>query len=152
MPRKRISVIGDGTCCEQTAHKAYELGRLIAEAGYDLVCGGLGGVMEAACKGAKQAGGTTIGILPGTDIHSANEFVEIPIVTGLTHMRNFLVVANSAACVAVEGKWGTLSELALAGKIGKPVVAIGKFSKIEGVIPVDSAESAVEALKNILKK
>lgn len=149
MAGNRISVIGDGSCPEHTAEIAREVGRLLALSGYELVCGGLGGVMEAACKGAKGAGGTTIGILPGTDISSANNYVDIPIVTGLTHMRNFLVVANGLAVIAIGGKWGTMSEIALAKKIGRPVVAIGRFSEMEGIIFADSPDQAVQAINKI---
>jgi uncharacterized protein (TIGR00725 family) len=109
------------------------------------VCGGLGGVMEAACRGAKDAGGTTVGILPGTDREAANRFVDIAIPTGLGEARNALVVRAADALIAVGGGYGTLSEIALALKAGKRVVGLGSW-EIEGVEPADGPEAAVEAV------
>ena len=109
-----------------------------------VVCGGLGGVMEAACRGAKQAGGTTVGILPGSDRAAANEFVDVAIPTGMGEARNALVVRAADALIAVGGGYGTLSEIALALKAGKRVVGIGSWA-IDGVVAVDDAEAAVEA-------
>ena len=143
MDRPRtIAVIGSGECEPQVYAAAERLGRLLAEAGFDLVCGGISGVMEAASRGARQAGGRTIGILPGLDKSAANAFVDLALVTGLSHMRNFLVVANADAVVAVEGEYGTLSEIALARKLGKTVVAIGRWSGIPGVVPAGGPEEA----------
>jgi uncharacterized protein (TIGR00725 family) len=114
-----------------------------------LVCGGLGGVMEAACRGAKDAGGTTIGILPGADRAAANPFVDVAIATGLGEARNALVVRAADAAIAVGGGYGTLSEIALALKAGKPVVGIGTWD-IRGVVAVPGAEAAVETvLRNL---
>jgi uncharacterized protein (TIGR00725 family) len=110
-----------------------------------LVCGGLGGVMEAACRGAKGAGGTTVGILPGTDRSEANEFVDVAIPTGLGEARNALVVRTAHALIAVGGGYGTLSEIALALKAGKRVVGLGSWD-IDGVERVDTPEAAVEAV------
>jgi uncharacterized protein (TIGR00725 family) len=110
-----------------------------------LVCGGLGGVMEAACRGAKDGGGTTVGILPGTDRGEANEFVDVAIPTGLGEARNALVVRAADALIAVGGGYGTLSEIALALKAGKRVVGLGSWG-IEGVERVDTPEAAVEAV------
>lgn len=147
--KKRISVIGAGSCGPETEAVAERLGVLIAQNGYDLVCGGREGVQRAACRGAKSAGGLTIGILPGLDFSQANEFVDIPVVTGLGHMRNFLVVKNGDAAVAVEGGAGTLSEIGLALKSGIPVVAIGKWSGIDGVRAASGPEQALDAIKTL---
>lgn len=121
------------------------MGRLLAERGAVLVCGGLGGVMEAACRGAKDGGGTTVGILPGTDRGEANEFVDVAIPTGLGEARNALVVRAAHALIAVGGGYGTLSEIALALKAGKRVVGLGSWD-IDGVERVDTPEAAVEAV------
>jgi uncharacterized protein (TIGR00725 family) len=122
------------------------VGRLLAEHGAVLVCGGLGGTMEAACRGAKQAGGTTVGLLPGESRSDANRFVDVAIPTGLGEARNALVVRSADVVVAVGGGYGTLSEIALALKIGKRVVGLGTW-EIDGVVVVDGPEAAVaEAL------
>ena len=121
------------------------MGRELAERGAAIVCGGLGGVMEAACRGAKEAGGTTIGILPGADRSAANPFVDVAISTGLGEARNALVVRAADAVVAVGGGYGTLSEIALALKAGKRVVGIGTWD-IDGVVSVPDAEAAVETV------
>ncbi len=107
---------------------AREVGMEIARRGAILVCGGLGGSMEAACRGAKEKGGLTIGIIPFYEKRQANEYVDIVIPTGLGHARNNLVVATSDGVVGVGGGWGTLSELAIAVKMGKPVAALGSWS------------------------
>ncbi|MEA2219669.1 MAG: hypothetical protein QOJ35_2295, partial [Solirubrobacteraceae bacterium] len=118
------------------------VGRGLAEAGAVLVCGGLGGVMEAACRGAKSAGGTTIGILPGTRRDEANPYVDIAIATALGELRNGLVVRAADALVAVGGEFGTLSEIALALKAGKPVVGLGTW-EIRGVVVASDPVEAV---------
>jgi uncharacterized protein (TIGR00725 family) len=121
------------------------VGRELASRGVVLVCGGLGGVMEAACMGAKEGGGTTIGILPGTDRAAANPFVDFAIPTGLGEARNALVVRAADALIAVGGAYGTLSEIAFALKAGKPVAGLGTWD-VDGVIVVDSPEAAVESV------
>jgi uncharacterized protein (TIGR00725 family) len=118
---------------------------LLAERGVVLVCGGLGGVMESACRGAKGAGGTTLGILPGTDRSAANEFVDVAVPTGLGEARNALVVRAADALIAVGGGYGTLSEIGFALKAGKRVVGIGTWD-IEGVEVAGSPDAAVEAV------
>jgi len=148
----RISVIGAGECGPDTEAVAERLGLLIARNGFDLVCGGRLGVQLAACRGAKSAGGLTIGLLPGLDFSQANDFVDVPVVTGLGHMRNFLVVKNGSAAVAVEGGAGTLSEIGLALKSGIPVVAIGKWSGIEGVYPAADADDALARILSLVKR
>ncbi|HEX8683846.1 MAG TPA: TIGR00725 family protein [Ardenticatenaceae bacterium] len=145
----RVAVVGAGQCDEETAAKAEAVGRTIAEAGAWLVCGGGGGVMEAASRGAREAGGRTIGLLPGEDLGAANPWIEVAIATGLGEARNLLVVRNADAVIAVGGEWGTLSEIALARKIGRPVVLLGSWSLTDpqgrpAELPaVDSAEEAV---------
>jgi uncharacterized protein (TIGR00725 family) len=121
------------------------VGRELGTRGAVLVCGGLGGVMEAACRGAKEAGGTTVGILPGTDRSAANAYVDIAIPTGLGEARNALVARAADALLAVGGGYGTLSEIALALKAGKRVVGIGSW-EIDGVERADSAEDAVTSV------
>jgi uncharacterized protein (TIGR00725 family) len=120
------------------------VGRLVAERGAVLVCGGLGGTMEAACRGAKQAGGTTVGILPGADRSTANDFVDVAVPTGLGEARNALVVRAADVLIAVGAGYGTLSEIALALRAGKTVVGLGTW-QIEGVVSVDGPEAAVAA-------
>lgn len=121
------------------------MGRELASRGAVLVCGGLGGVMEAACRGAKGGGGTTIGILPGTDRAAANPFVDFAIPTGLGEARNALVVRAADALIAVGGAYGTLSEIAFALKAGKPVAGLGTWD-VDGVTVADSPEAAVNSV------
>lgn len=121
----RLAVCGAGQAVDDLVDIAERLGREIAEAGAVMVCGGLGGVMEAAARGAAEAGGLTIGILPGRDASAANRWIRIPLPTGMGEMRNALVVRFADAVIAVGGEWGTLSEIALARKIGIPVVLLG---------------------------
>ena len=124
---------------------AEAVGRELGARGVVVVCGGLGGVMEAACRGAKEAGGATVGILPGTDRSAANRFVDVAIPTGLGEARNALVVRAADALIAIGGGYGTLSEIAFALKAGKRVAGIGTW-EIEGVERADSPEAAVEAV------
>lgn len=131
-----IAVIGDGQCDTKTAAEAEAVGRALAEAGATVVCGGLGGVMEAACRGARLAGGTTIGILPGLDRRAANPYVDIPIVTGMDQARNLIVVRSAQAVIAVRGGYGTLSEIAHALKAGIPVVGLGTWQLARDSKPV----------------
>ncbi len=139
-----IAVIGGSTCSAQEAGAAEETGRLLAEAGAIVVCGGLAGVMEAVAKGAHANGGTTVGILPGTDPGAANAYIDIPLATGLGEMRNFLIVRAAHALIAIGGGVGTLSELALAQRIGRPVVGLHDSFRNAVEIPrVETAEAAV---------
>jgi uncharacterized protein (TIGR00725 family) len=137
-----IAVIGAGSATPEQADAAEAVGRRLAEAGAVLVCGGLGGVMEAACRGAKAAGGTTVGILPGDDRRQANAHVDVALATGLGEGRNALIVRAVDALVAVGGEYGTLSEIALALKTGKPVVGVGSWD-IEGVVRAQTPDEAV---------
>jgi hypothetical protein len=146
-------VIGPGEAAADELETAEELGRLIAEAGAALVCGGRGGVMEAACRGARSAGGLTVGILPGRDRREANPYVEVAIPTGLGEARNALVVRSADAVVAVGGAYGTLSEIAFALRAGTPVVGIRTWELSRGGQPdsgVVRADSAAEAARTAL--
>ncbi len=138
-----ISVIGAGTCDKDTYAIAEHIGKLIAHKGAVLVTGGLGGVMEAASKGAKETGGTVIGLLPGFSKKDANAYVTIPVITGLSHARNVIVVRSADAVIAVAGEYGTLSEIAIALKLGKPVIGLNTWENIEGVVKADNADDAV---------
>jgi uncharacterized protein (TIGR00725 family) len=137
-----VAVVGPGAASGGEIEAAETVGRGLAHAGAMLVCGGLGGVMAAACRGAAAAGGLTIAILPGSDRSAANEWVRVAIPTGLGEMRNALVVRCADAVVAVGGAYGTLSEIALALKAGVPVVGIGTWP-IDGIERVDAAPAAV---------
>jgi uncharacterized protein (TIGR00725 family) len=139
-----VAVVGPGAAGEVELAAAEEAGRLIAARGALLVCGGLGGVMEAACRGAREAGGRTLGILPGGDRTEANEFVDVAVPTGLGEGRNALVVRAADALVAIGGGYGTLSEIALALRAGKPVIGVGSW-EIEGVQAAADPEAAVRA-------
>jgi uncharacterized protein (TIGR00725 family) len=126
-PRAWIAVVGPGSASAPESEAAEEAGAAIADAGCGLVCGGLGGVMEAACRGARSRGGLTVGLLPGSDRDAANGWVVVALPTGLGEARNALVVRAADAVVAIGGGWGTLSEIALAVKTGVPVVGVGTW-------------------------
>ncbi len=119
-----VAVVGGSTCTPQEAEWAAAVGRLLAERQAVLLCGGLGGVMAAAARGAKQAGGLTVGILPGNDPADANPDIDVPLATGMGEMRNALIVRAAGAMIAIGGGWGTLSEIALARRIETPVVGL----------------------------
>lgn len=119
-----VAVIGGSACTTQEAEWASAVGRLIAQRGGVLLCGGLGGVMEAAARGAKAAGGLTVGILPGHDAAEANASIDVALATGMGEMRNALVVRAAQAVIAIGGGWGTLSEIALARRTNTPVVGL----------------------------
>ncbi len=133
--RLTISVVGAGSASQRETALAEDVGRLVAERGAMLVCGGLGGVMEAACRGAKSAGGTTIGILPGLDRSAANPFVDCIIATGMGHARNAIVASSADAVIAVGGRAGTLSEIAHALINGVPVVSLAGWEMDTARIP-----------------
>jgi uncharacterized protein (TIGR00725 family) len=156
---KIIAVIGGGQCTKKEARLAEEVGRELARRGAVLVCGGLGGVMEAACRGAGAEGGTTIGILPGEDSLSANPHVQIPIATGLGYARNIAVVRSARAVIAVGGSYGTLSEIGYALQGGTPVIGLETWSlsrngrNDNSIIPAKSPAEAVDrALDLAFKK
>ena len=138
----RVSVIGGSSIGPETAAIAESLGERLAARGHVVVCGGLGGVMEAVCRGARGAGGETIGILPTAERTDANPHVTTPIATGLGHARNALVVMNGDAAIAVDGASGTLSEIGLALTQGRPVAGLDTH-EVDGVEPVDSPAAAV---------
>jgi uncharacterized protein (TIGR00725 family) len=154
-PRAWIAVVGPGSASVERLEAAEEVGAAIAEAGAGLVCGGLGGVMEAACRGARSRGGMTLGLLPGMDRDAANGWVVVAVPTGLGEARNALVVRAADAVVAIGGGWGTLSEIGLALKAGVPVVGVGTWEVTiggvepePGVVRVAGARAAVaEALR-----
>ena len=130
--RPYIAVVGAGEADARLSALAEEIGRLLARAGALLVCGGLGGVMEAACRGARSEGGATLGILPGTDRAAANPHVDVSVATGLGEARNALLVRTCDALIAVGGEFGTLSEIAFALKTGKPVVGLETWELAKG--------------------
>jgi hypothetical protein len=143
----RVSVIGGSGVSEEQRRTARELGRTLAERGHTVVCGGLGGVMEAVCRGATEAGGRTVGIVPGEDYRAANEFVDVAIATGIGHARNALVVMNGEAVVAVDGGGGTLSELGFAAVYDRPVAGLDTHAA-DGVEAVDSPAAAVRYVES----
>ncbi|MBI4591475.1 MAG: TIGR00725 family protein [Candidatus Rokubacteria bacterium] len=136
-------MVGAGECPPPVAELATAVGRAVARAGAVLVCGGLGGVMQAAARGAREAGGLTIGVLPGPSHRDANPFVDVAIVTDLGHARNAVVVRSSHALIALPGEYGTLSEVALALKVGIPVVGLKAWTHLEGVVSAEAPEEAV---------
>ena len=143
-----LAVCGAGSCDPETAALAEAVGREIARRGAILACGGLGGVMEAAARGAKAAGGMTLGILPGLDRREANAFIDVPITTGLAEGRNLVLVRTADAVIALAGEYGTLSEIALALKIGKPVVSLQSWEIGPEVVRAeDAADAVAKALK-----
>ena len=144
-----IGLIGAAVADKAKLKAAAEVGRLVAERGAMLVCGGLGGVMEAASQGAKSAGGTVIGILPQATKEQANEYVDIPIATGFGEGRNVIIARTADAFIAVGGEYGTLSEIAYALKLNKPVVGINTWD-IKGVLATDSPEDAVRWVFELL--
>jgi uncharacterized protein (TIGR00725 family) len=139
-----VAVVGPGDASPEQTAAAEAVGAGLARRGAVVVSGGLGGVMEAACRGAREAGGRTVGLLPGLDREAANEFVDVALPTGLGEARNALVVRAADSLIAVGGGHGTLSEIALALKGGKRVLGLDTW-EIDGVEPMASAEEAVAA-------
>jgi uncharacterized protein (TIGR00725 family) len=152
-----IGVIGGSDVPPQIAGLAEEVGREIARRGAVLVCGGMGGVMEAACRGASEEGGLTIGILPGDNRREANPYVQIPIVTGIGYARNVAVVRSSQAVIAIDGSYGTLTEIGYALQGGIPVIGLGTWSlSIDGkadknIIAVKNPRDAVDKAMSLVK-
>jgi uncharacterized protein (TIGR00725 family) len=145
-----IAVIGARHCDQQVYDTAYRAGQELAVKGHTVICGGLGGVMEAVCKGAKSAGGRTIGILPGDDPAAANPFVDIAIATGLGSGRNLIIIHSAQAVLAIAGSYGTLSELAFALQLNKPVVGLGTWDISENIIQASSPREAVEQIDKLV--
>ena len=144
---KIVGVVGGNQVDSRIRAVAKKLGREIAKCGYILICGGLGGVMEAACMGAREAGGITVGILPGNNRESANPFVSIPIVTAMSHARNAIIVRTADILVAVDGKYGTLSEIALAKASGKRVLGLYTWDDVPGVEVMESVEEVMREIE-----
>lgn len=154
-----IGVIGGASVDSHVQEQAFEVGRRIAESGATLVCGGLGGVMEAACKGARAAGGLTVGILPGNETMAANPYVSIAIATGMGIARNAIVVRTADVLIAVDGSYGTLSEIAIALNLGKTVVQLGSWRLPEAgevdpelYISARDASDAVQKAIGVVKR
>lgn len=146
-----IGVIGGSTCPPDMCALAEEVGRQIASRGHTVLCGGMGGSMESACKGAKSADGTTIGLLPTGDIRDANDYVDFPIATEMGYARNVIIARTAGAIIAVGGEYGTLSEIAHALGFGVPVVGLqtwtlinGSGTKDEGILVASNPAQAVE--------
>jgi len=140
----------------EAARLGEEVGRLLAEAGVTLVCGGMGGTMEAACRGAREAGGEAIGIVPGHEVGEANEFCTHVVATGIGHARNLAVVSSGTVVIAIGGEWGTLSEIGFARAIDRPVIALRSWTldgreRMEGAPGVLHAESPREAVELALE-
>jgi len=138
-----VGVIGGSKASKEALDQAYEVGRRIAEAGAVLICGGLGGVMEAASRGARDGVGLTVGILPGASPADANLNIDLPIATGLGYTRNSLIAMNADVLIAVDGEYGTLSEIAYGRIYGKKVIGLGTWD-VKGVIPARTPAEAVE--------
>jgi uncharacterized protein (TIGR00725 family) len=148
--RRYASVIGPAACDEQVERLAYDVGAGLARAGFTVITGGEQGAMEAASRGASEAGGLAVGLLPGTDRSRANEFADVTVVTAVGYARNLSVVASGDVVVAVGGQWGTLSEIGLAGVLGRPVVLLrGWRLEHAAALPseVHYAETAEEAVE-----
>jgi uncharacterized protein (TIGR00725 family) len=155
--KKFIAVIGGSQASRKEIRLAEEVGSELAKKGATLVCGGLGGVMEAACRGANSEGGTTIGILPGENRQAANSYVQIPIVTGMGYARNVTVVKSAQAVIAIGGSYGTLSEIGHALQSGIPVIGLNTWSlskngKLDSsIIPAENPAEAVEKALELIE-
>jgi len=153
-----IGVIGDSSCPPEEAKLAESVGELLAQRGATIVCGGLGGVMEAVCRGAKSKGGLTVGILPGKNSSTANPWVDIPVVTGLGEARNVVVAKSAQAIIAIGGNYGTLSEIAYALKSSIPVIGLNTWSlsrngqEDDSIIRAQSATEAVDKVISLVKR
>ncbi|RLI74676.1 TIGR00725 family protein [Archaeoglobales archaeon] len=145
---KQIGVIGSSHCDEKLYSIAYNVGRLIAERGWILINGGLWGVMEASAKGAKENGGIVVGILPGGK-GNVNPYIDIKIATNMYHARNMIIVYSADALIAIGGEYGTISEMAIALKENKTVVAIEPNVVLDGLRIAKSAEEAIDIIENI---
>ena len=141
MPGVQVAVIGSGAEHES---RAEEVGRLLAERGCTVVTGGLGSVMASAARGAKAAGGVTIGVLPGESRREANEWIDHAVVTGVGHARNLAVVGSGDAVIAVGGRWGTLAEIGFANALGRPVVILEPGLQVDGVPRAATPQEAVD--------
>lgn len=147
-----IGVVGASNASPRGLECAYQVGRLIAENRAVLVCGGLGGVMESASRGCAEAGGEVLGILPGDSATSANPYVSLPIVTDMGHARNVIIAQTSNAIIAVEGEYGTLSEIAIGLKLKKVVVQLNSFPQISTAHQAQTPEQAIDIIFAALQK
>lgn len=148
----QVGIIGAGVCTPEEADSAYRVGCEIARRGAVLICGGLGGVMEAACQGTRDGGGTTVGLLPTDQKKDANPYVDVIIVTGIGHARNAIVAGSSDVIIAVGGEYGTLSEIALGLTMGIKVISLQGGWEIPGVVIAQDSEAAVDmAFKFLLQ-
>jgi uncharacterized protein (TIGR00725 family) len=145
-----IGVIGAGTCSKKLRDQAHDVGFAIGKRKAILVCGGLKGVMEGACRGAKEAGGITVGIIPGLDRTAANKYCDIVIPSGIGEARNALIVRTADALVSLHGKYGTISEMALALKTGKPLVSLVRWDVMPEVVCIEDPDLAVEEALNMI--
>ncbi|MCK4339448.1 MAG: TIGR00725 family protein [Candidatus Cloacimonetes bacterium] len=143
--KKIIAVIGGNITTEEIFKKAYQVGKIIAEKDCILICGGLRGVMEAAAKGAKENNGLTIGILPGSSKEDANPYIDIPIVTAMSNARNAIIARTCDIAIAINGKYGTLSEIAYCLNFGKTVLGIDTY-QIEGIVIIKDVEEIKQYL------
>ncbi len=141
--RTVVGVVGSASPSAEGYRLARRVGRLLAQAGAVVLCGGLGGVMEAACRGAGEAGGVSVGLLPGESRAEANPYLTIPLPTALSHTRNAVIARAAQVLIAVEGALGTVSEMALGLKMGKRVVGLRVEHELPGLIPAETAEEAV---------
>jgi len=146
MKYRIIGVIGASTCSQDVAQIAENVGKNIAKMGAILICGGLGGVMEASSKGAKEQGGVTVGILPGFSIDQANPYIDIPIATNMGHARNTIITQTADVLIAISGEYGTLSEIAIGLKLGKPVYGLGSWPSVTGIKQISSVEELFQRL------
>jgi len=152
-----IAVIGNSSCSSDEAKSAETVGALLAQQGVTVMCGGLSGVMQAVCRGAKSKGGLTVGILPGQDSSTANPWVDIPVVTGIGEARNVAVVKSAQAVIAIGGGYGTLSEIAYALKSGIPVIGLNTWSlsrtgrEDDSIVRVRNAAEAVDRAISLAK-
>ena len=136
--RPIVAVVGAGSCSAEEAALAEAVGRGLAEGGATLICGGLEGVMAAAARGARSAGGLTIGLLPGSSTADANPYIDIPIATGMGEARNLILVRTAWAVIAIGGEYGTLSEIAFALKLGRPVIGLDTWELSKQGRPSDA--------------
>ncbi len=146
-----LGVIGAGDASPDIYALAREVGREAALSGWIVLTGGLGGVMEAAARGAREAGGSTLGILPKGDRNEANPYIEIAVATNMHHARNAIIAHTADALIAVDGEYGTLSEVAFGLKLGKPVVGLRTTWTVPGLISSDSPKSAIEKVSQLLE-
>ncbi|MHC1578759.1 MAG: TIGR00725 family protein [Dehalococcoidia bacterium] len=153
-----IAVIGNSSCSPEEAKLAEKVGQLLAQQGVTVICGGLGGVMEAVCRGANSKGGLTVGVLPGQDSSTANPWVDIPVVTGLGEARNVVIAKSAQAVIAIGGGYGTLSEIAYALKSNVPVIGLNTWSlsrngrEDDSITRVQTPAEAVGKAMSLLKR